>query len=225
MSSKFYRVMFMELELISFELCPFVQRAVIMLQHKEIPFKIQYIDLRQPPEWFLAISPTGKVPVLRCDGEVLFESAVICEFLNESYALSLHPEPALKRAKHRAYIEFTSSLMGILYATSVSKTAEEYRRQRTILQQELAKLEPFLTAEGYFDGYEFCLVDVTIAPLFMRLALLDQAVPLDMSELPKIKQWSDRLLALPSVKNSVIPEFTTRYFTHFKAQGSYFATR
>ncbi len=215
----------MKLELISFELCPFVQRAVIMLRYKEIPFEIQYIDLRQPPAWFLEISPTGKVPVLRCDGEVLFESAVICEFLNESYAPSLHPENALKRAKHRAYIEFSSSLMGILYAASLSKTEAEYTKQRTILQQELAKLEPFLTAEGYFDGYELCLVDVTIAPLLMRLAMLDRAVPLNLPELPKIKAWSNRLLALPAVQNSVIPEFSTRYFAYFKAQGSYFSTR
>lgn len=215
----------MELELISFELCPFVQRAVIMLRYKEIPFKIQYIDLRQPPAWFLEISPTGKVPVLRCDGEVLFESAVICEFLNESYAPSLHPESALKRAKHRAYIEFSSSLMGMMYATSLSKTEAEYIKQRKMLQQELAKFEPFLTAEGYFEGFELCLVDVTIAPLFMRLALLDHAVPLELPELPKIKAWSDRLLALPAVQNSVIPEFTTRYVAHFNAQGSYFATR
>lgn len=215
----------MKLELISFELCPFVQRAVIMLQYKGIPFEIQYIDLRQPPAWFLEISPTGKVPVLRCDGEVLFESAVICEFLNESYAPSLHPENALKRAKHRAYIEFSSSLMGIMYATSLSKTETEYTEQRTTLQQELAKLEPFLTEEGYFEGYELCLVDVTIAPLFMRLALLDQAVPLNLPELPKIKMWSNRLLALPAVQNSVIPEFATRYFAYFKAQDSYFTTR
>jgi len=61
-----------ELELISFELCPFVQRAVILLRYKKISFKIRYIDLREPPEWFLALSPTGKVPLLRCDDEILF---------------------------------------------------------------------------------------------------------------------------------------------------------
>jgi len=215
-----------ELELISFELCPFVQRAVILLRYKKISFKIRYIDLREPPEWFLALSPTGKVPLLRCDDEILFESTVICEFLNESYPPSLHPETALRRAKHRAYIEFSSSLMGLLYATSVTRTEAEYIKQRTVLQQELAKLEPHLNTYGYFEGEEFCLVDVTIAPLFMRLALLDQAVPIaSLVNLPKLTTWSTRLLAMPCVQNSVIPEFSTRYLAHFKAQAAYFATR
>jgi len=215
-----------KLELISFELCPFVQRAVILLRYKQIPFEIRYIDLRQPPEWFLALSPSGKVPLLRCDDEVLFESAVICEFLNESYPPSLHPETALRRAKHRAYIEFSSSLMGLMYATCLAQTEAEYIKQRTGLQQELAKLAAHVNADGYFDGEQFCLVDVTIAPLFMRLGLLDQAVPLtSLVNLPQITAWSTRLLALPWVQHSVTPEFSTRYFAHFQAQAAYFATR
>ena len=214
----------MEIELISFELCPFVQRAVIMLREKQLPFAIKYIDLQQPPAWFLEISPTGKVPLLRWNGEVLFESVVICEFLNESYPPSLHPESALARAKHRAYVEFSSFLLGVQYAASLAKTAEEYAKQRAILQQELAKLETHLNDNAHFDGYEFCLVDVVFAPLFMRLELLDQATPENsLSSLPKMAAWSARLLAMPSVQGSVIPEFKARYVAYFKALGSYFA--
>jgi glutathione S-transferase len=196
-----------------------------MLRQKQIPFKIQYIDLNQPPPWFLAISPTGKVPLLRCDGEVLFESAVICEFLNESYPPSYHPEAAIPRAKHRAYIEFASTLIGLQYATSLAKTLVEYTQQRETLQRELAKLEPLVNAEGYFEGYEFCLVDVAFAPLFMRLAVLDHAVPLTLTALPNIAAWRNRLLSLPSVQGSVIPEFTARFKARFAAQAAYFATR
>ena len=70
-------------ELISFKLCPFVQRSVIVLLEKEAPFDITYIDLSNPPDWFKAISPMGKVPVLKVDDTVLFESAVIMEYLDE----------------------------------------------------------------------------------------------------------------------------------------------
>lgn len=214
----------MEIELVSFELCPFVQRAVIMLREKQLAFEIKYIDLQQAPEWFLAISPMGKVPLLRWNGEVLFESAVICEFLNESYPPSFHPESALQRAKHRAYVEFSSFLLGVEYAASLAKTAENYTKQRALLQQELAKLEPQLTADGHFDHCELCLVDVAFAPFFMRLALLDQAMThYSLASLPKIAAWSTRLLALPSVQGSVIPKFEERYFTYFKAQEAYFA--
>lgn len=65
------------IELISFKTCPFVQRSVITLKEKGIDFKTTYIDLAEKPAWFLAISPLGKVPVLKIGDEVLFESAVI----------------------------------------------------------------------------------------------------------------------------------------------------
>ena len=70
----------MAYQLISFVLCPYVQRSVITLKEKQVPFTITYIDLQNPPDWFLAISPMGKVPVLRmAQDQVLFESAVINE--------------------------------------------------------------------------------------------------------------------------------------------------
>ncbi|MGB0713712.1 MAG: glutathione S-transferase N-terminal domain-containing protein, partial [Gammaproteobacteria bacterium] len=67
----------MSLELVSFKLCPFVQRAVITLKHHGIDYDITYINLDEPPEWFHEVSPMEKVPVLRVDGEHnMFESAV-----------------------------------------------------------------------------------------------------------------------------------------------------
>ena len=66
------------LKLISHKLCPYVQRAVIALTEKGVPFERIDIDLANKPDWFLKISPLGKVPVLlveTADGEAaLFES-------------------------------------------------------------------------------------------------------------------------------------------------------
>jgi len=73
-----------ELEPISFNLCPFVQRSVITLLYRQVPYRMTYIDLDAPPDWFLSISPFGKVPVLKVGGRhILFESAVINEFIDE----------------------------------------------------------------------------------------------------------------------------------------------
>ncbi|MGD8643594.1 MAG: glutathione S-transferase N-terminal domain-containing protein, partial [Chromatiales bacterium] len=57
----------MKLELISFKICPFVQRSVITLRHKGLPYEVTYIELDDPPPWFLEISPFGRVPALRVD--------------------------------------------------------------------------------------------------------------------------------------------------------------
>jgi len=82
----------MNYELVSFKICPFVQRARITLLHKRVPHTVTYIELKAPPAWFPTISPLGKVPLLRVDGgAVLFESAVINEFIDET---TTPPAPA-----------------------------------------------------------------------------------------------------------------------------------
>jgi glutathione S-transferase len=98
-------------ELVSFDLCPFVQRSVIVLREKGIDFDITYIDLADPPGWFRDISPLGKVPLLRVGEEVLFESAVIMEYLDEITPPPLQPADPLLRAKNRAWSEFASGLL------------------------------------------------------------------------------------------------------------------
>ncbi|TYK91382.1 glutathione S-transferase family protein, partial [Streptococcus dysgalactiae] len=96
------------LTLVSHHLCPYVQRAAIALSEKGIGFEKIMIDLADKPEWFAAISPLGKVPLLivrQPDGSqtVLFESSVICEYIEETQGrLRLHPVDPLTRAEHRA---------------------------------------------------------------------------------------------------------------------------
>src|SRR3989337_1446247 len=99
------------LRLISHKLCPYVQRAVIVATEKGIEFERVDIDLADKPDWFLAISPTGKVPLLEVtetDGSkhVLFESAVIAEYLDEiGGGERLLPADPLLRARERAWVE------------------------------------------------------------------------------------------------------------------------
>ena len=95
-------------KLVSFKLCPFVQKAVIVLKLKKIDYDIEYIDLAAPPDWFLKISPFGKVPVLIMDEDIIFESSVIIEFLEEAFPNKLHPADLIQRAKNRSWIEFAS---------------------------------------------------------------------------------------------------------------------
>jgi len=86
--------------LVSFETCPWVQRAAIVLREKNIDFEFRHITPDNRPDWFLAISPHKKVPVLRVDDKVsLFESNAIAEFLEETT-----PAPRLKaRSVNGAY--------------------------------------------------------------------------------------------------------------------------
>src|ERR1700722_13285215 len=103
------------LTLISHDLCPYVQRAVIALAEKGVSFERIDIDLADKPDWFKAISPLGKVPLLRVGEAVILESAVIVEYLEETRPRPLHPADPLERARHRATIEQSSAILSDIW--------------------------------------------------------------------------------------------------------------
>ena len=124
-----------------------MQRAAIALAEKGVAFERITIDLAAKPEWFKAISPLGKVPLLRVArpgrGEaVLFESAVICEYIEETQAgAALHPSDPIERAQHRAWIEFGSSILADIYAVETTPDAALFELTRQALAEKFARLE------------------------------------------------------------------------------------
>lgn len=212
----------MSLELISFKTCPFVQRAAITLGYKKVDHKITHIDLADPPDWFLEISPLGKVPVLKIDGEILFESAVINEYLDEITGGELQPDNPLDRAKNRAWIEFASNMLGHTYMLQTVTEKERYEKHRNILISHLHRIEKRLGDGPWFNGAQFTLADTAFAPFYMHDSLLDYRISLiDPVKMPKVDAWSKRLLALPAVKNSVVPEFETLFLSWLEKTNGY----
>jgi glutathione S-transferase len=216
-----------QFELISFNICPYVQRSVITLMHKKIDFKLTYIDLENPPEWFKKISPLGKVPVLlvREKGQekpiVLFESAVIGEYLDEITPPSILPKDPLEKARERAWIEVGSELLVSLYSLTTSTDSSEISNLKTELFEILDRLEEALPGGSTFNGRSFSLVDAAIAPFFVRMLMMKSLRDdSHWKKLPKTRKWADALLALPEVRDSVIPEFKQKYVEYFKAIGS-----
>ena len=202
----------MDLELVSFKLCPYVQRAVIALKEKQVPYDITYIDLMDPPDWFREISPLGKVPLLKVGDEVLFESAVISEYIDETSAGSLHPEDALQRAKHRGWIEFASSCLETLYTLNTTDDEAAFEEAVQTMADRLTKVEAILGSGPFFGGTAFSLVAAAFAPLLMRLDLLQQLAGVEvMAQLPKISAWRDQLLQRESIQQSVVEEFPVIY--------------
>lgn len=216
----------MSLHLISFKTCPFVQRAVITLKHKNIDFDITYIDLADPPDWFLELSPLGKVPVLKVDDEVLFESAVINEYLDEITGGDLQPRDPLARAKNRAWIEFASNMIGNLYMMKMSKDEENYNKYREALVGQLQRLEKRLGDGPWFNGEDFSLADTAFAPLFRQNSVANnQLSVIDPATMPRVNAWAERLLALPEVRDSVVDEFEDLYLGIMQKNGSYSLNR
>ena len=215
------------LKLISHKLCPYVQRAVIALVEKGVPFERIDIDLASKPEWFLKISPLGKVPVLVVAterGEVgLFESNVICEYIEETQAgSSLHPADPLARAEHRAWMEFGSAILGDLWGLETTTDAATFESKREALVAKFARVDAALGAGPFFAGDRFSLVDAVFAPIFRYFDVFDDLTDLGIfRSTPKVRAWRDALAQRPSVRSAVgadYPEllraFLKRYDAH-----------
>ena len=192
------------LKLISHKLCPYVQRAVIALTEKGVSFERVDIDLANKPDWFLAISPLGKTPVLQVGDTAIFESAVILEYLEETQQSPLHPADALVRAEHRAWIEFGSAVLNDIAGFYAGPDEATFKAKTAQLEQRFARLEARVAAAPWFDGEKFSLVDAVFGPVFRYFDVFDEIADFGiLAGKPKVQRWRDALAARPSVRSAV----------------------
>ncbi|HZC96847.1 MAG TPA: glutathione S-transferase family protein [Bradyrhizobium sp.] len=199
------------LKLISHKLCPYVQRAVIALTEKGVAFEqIDIdIDLASKPDWFLKLSPLGKVPVLTVgtgDSEVaLFESNVICEYIEDTQGgAKLHPQDPLQRAQHRAWMEFGSTILSELWGLETTGDSAIFETKRLAVAAKFARVEEALGSGPFFAGNNFSLVDAVFAPIFRYFDVFDQLIDLSVfAETPKLRAWRAALAKRPSVGSAV----------------------
>lgn len=219
------------LTLVSHLLCPYVQRAAIALHEKGVPFERVVIDLANKPRWFLDISPLGKVPLLkvrRPDGSeaVLFESNVICEYLEETQpGARLHPEDPLARAEHRAWMEFGSAILADLWGYETTQDAAVFEQKRLALAAKFERLEATLGDGPYFAGSSFSLVDAVFAPVFRYFEVFDAISDSRVFDgKPRLNAWRQALAARASVRNAVVPEYPQHLMAFLQKHQAYLLT-
>jgi glutathione S-transferase len=196
------------LKLISHKLCPYVQRAVIALTEKGVEFERIDIDLASKPDWFLALSPLGKTPVLQVGDIAIFESAVILEYLEETQPKPLHPANALTRAEHRGWIEFGSAVLNDIAGFYAAADEATFTAKAAQLEQKFTRLEARLTASPWFDGEEFSLVDAVFGPVFRYFDVFDDIADFGiLAGKPKLARWRKNLAQRPSVRSAVSADY------------------
>jgi glutathione S-transferase len=192
------------LTLISHKLCPYVQRAAIVLAEKGIDFERIDVDLSKKPDWFLRISPLGKTPVLLVDGEPIFESAVICEYLEDTTLPRLHPANALQRAQHRAWMEFGSVLLNTIAGFYSAPDDQALRAKATELQNRFGQIEVELGAGPYFAGTGFSVVDAVFGPIFRYFEIFDGIADFGIFKAtPRVNAWRVALAERSTVRDAV----------------------
>ena len=210
-----------KLTLISHALCPFVQRAAIALAEKGVTFERIDVDLANKPDWFLAISPLGKVPLLQVGDAVIFESAVILEYLEETQPNPLHPADALQRAEHRAWMEFGSTILMDLWNFYTATDEAAFQAKARQLTEKFARLEQRLGEGPYFDGARFSLVDAVFGPVFRYFDTFDRIADFGMlASKPKLAAWRHALAQRPSIAGAVKADYPERLWAFLQSRDS-----
>ncbi len=212
-----------KITLISHPLCPFVQRAAIVLLEKNISFDRIDVDLSAKPEWFVALSPTGKVPLLKigqADGTdaVLFESTAICEYLEETQGgVSLYPADSLSRAQQRAWVEFGTATLADVWQFLNAKDRPTADAKQAAIRSRLERLEEVLNQGPYFSGSAFGMVDAVFAPIFRYFDVLDPAVSQPIFDgLSRASAWRTVLASRQSVVAAVASDYAIRFQQHLR---------
>ncbi|KAF7315116.1 Glutathione transferase-like protein [Mycena indigotica] len=151
--------------------CPFVQRSWICLEEKGIPYQYKEVNPYKKEKEFLALNPKGLVPALEYQGRALYESLIICEFLDDAYPdhkPSMLPEDPYQKAYARIWIDFIGksvlpNFMRLMQAQTEDKRDEARKELHAAMQTFAAE------AKGpYFLGEQFSLVDAAIVPWILR---------------------------------------------------------
>ncbi len=200
------------------------------MRAKDVEFEVTFINLREKPDWFLEISPHGKVPVLKVDDEVLFESNAIAEFLDETVPPRLHPEDPVQRARNRAWTDyvptFSSALSGVYY----TKTREDMEAGLANAPVAVERLEKAIAGQRgndgpYFNGPDLSLVDAAYAPFLQRFLIADGFLNTGLlNGFPLVRAWADALLSNEIVTGAVAPNFLEEFYGNLKRREFYVAT-
>lgn len=219
------------LKLVSFATCPYVQRSWIALELKAAVYDVVFIDLKDKPDWFVAMNPRGKVPVLVVDDEhVVYESKVINELLDELLPdPPLLPADPLARAHARVWIDHADTyVMSALSTRLFTRDAAAYDETGGALLKAFGMLQTHMVEHdvtGWFCGGDGPgLVEATWAPIFDRLpaveALWDWELP---GSLRRVHAWAERILADERVARTRLPDPVEGYRHYREAQLKAFA--
>ena len=193
--------------------CPYAQRTRMLMIEKEIPFELTEVDLRNKPDWFLAVSPYGKVPVIVDDGQTIYESAIINEYLDEKYTrIPMMPEEPVERAKARIWMDYcTNKYLTLSRKLLVDHGNEELQTEnKKKMKESLIYIEKECfekNANGpFWLGNNISLVDHHYAPFFERFGAFKELFGVEWpEECIKISDWWSAIQKRDSYKMTVLP--------------------
>jgi glutathione S-transferase len=212
------------MKVISLKICPYVQQVRILLEAKKIKYEVEDIDPVNRPKWLMEASPdSGEVPVLITDeGEILFQSDAIMEYVDEVFGNPLLKGSSLMKARDRAWGYLASDNYLVQCSTQRSPDEATLKERLAELTPIFVQTERYLKEHPYFQGKEFCLVDINWLPLLHRAALIHKHSGYDFLETyPKLKKWQEALMNTGFAEASVPKDFEEIFIGFYLNEGTY----
>ncbi|MEO0821139.1 MAG: glutathione S-transferase family protein [Pseudomonadota bacterium] len=211
------------MKVVSFKICPFVQRVIAHLEAGAIDHEVLYISLRDKPDWFLEISPNAQVPVLITDaGVALFESDAIVEYVEEAWG-PLQPELAPEeRALSRAWSTLATKHYLTQCGAQRSASAAVLEERAARLGVAFDRIETRLGDTPFFAGAAVGRVDLAWLTLLHRAAIIEARSGYDfLGARPKLKRWQAALMETGLAERSVAPDFETAFAAFYLSDETY----
>ncbi|WP_376099623.1 glutathione S-transferase family protein [Roseomonas sp. CCTCC AB2023176] len=196
---------------------PYVRAVRAALNEKRVPHEHRDMtpaDLADPA--FRAISPFGKVPVLRHGDLALSESIAILHYVDEAFpGPSLVPEEAVNRARMRALLLgvsaylYPTAVMGVFFgeayvqANGGTPDAEAVHAAASRTAPILDSLES-QWAGPWAVGEALTLADLLALPMIQNLAMTGVGRDL-IAARPRLSEWFARAAARPSLRATEKP--------------------
>lgn len=182
-----------------------------------MPFEIEPVNVFDPPQWFIDISPMKRIPVLRdrsiaeegAEGTIA-DSSAICALIEKK-----HPEPALYTAEPYAhgkaifieeYVDTNFAATGglgifrpIFFAIQQGKEPDVEKARRTWSDQMppiLSYLDTALGNNDFYAGESLSIADISVACVMMQISLVAET-PLE--NYPALAAHFERMQARPSI--------------------------
>ena len=192
------------IQLFDLPLSPYAQKVKLALLEKNIPFDVHGVNLLQPDDAFLSVSPRRQAPVLVCDGMAVFDSTIILEFIEDSWPeRPLLPQDAALRANARmvedvcdtTYDAINWSVM-VAAERAESVSAQTINRKAASHVDEINSwLESQLDSDGWFGGLDALWTDICVYP-FVNAAASQGNKPKPGS---KLEAWLHRMRGRASI--------------------------
>ena len=183
--------------------CIHCHRVRLVLAAKGVTYDLVPVDLDDPPEDLLDLNPYNSVPTLVDRDLVLYDTGVICEYLDERYPHPpLMPVDPLSRARLRlAIVRIENDWLTLVDQIDAGgRTADTARKA---LRDELIKNASAFKASKFFLSPEMSLADCALAPLIWRLDALGVQLP---REAHVIIDYGERIFRSQGFARSLTPE-------------------